>query len=274
MSVRLYGKPPYQIALVHQPGVSGSLGGLARLLSDRYGVVELIQTQYTVEEMLQEMLQDLNGYQEKKMVLIGHAAGAMLASLYASRVPHNIYKLIFIGAPPLRQCYDYEVEIKRKMYFNQLQLEEYTKVRNALLYSPSTNLMEQDDYLRCYGELCRQTDDYQPYVQESDMYDVIRFNGTMYYKIMKEIREYREKNIILTRLQSLETKIAIIHGKYDVYPLEGLLEPLLKCNIEHTYCLLEDCGHTPWRETYAMKDFQRVLDYEIKDAFHPPVLEK
>lgn len=265
MSVRLHGKPPYQIALVHQPGISGVLGSFARSLSERYGVIELIQTKDSLEELLIEMVNDLSHFQEQQIVLIGHSYGGWIAGLYASKRIHNINKLILIGSPPLDSNYDYIIEIKRRLHYNDEQLEEFNHLTN-LLRETSTN-KEKDKLLRRYDELCKLADEYQPITNDNNNYNFIQFNGTRYSEIMLELMQLRDNGGLLDIFKKLNIMIALIHGEFDTHPLDGVLEPFLKSKIQHTYCLLEDCGHSPWMEMGAWSIFQRVLVYEIKDAF-------
>lgn len=61
--VRLYGKSPYEVVLVHGgPGAIGSLKGFAEELSElsEIGVVEAIQTKYSINELIEELHDQVN----------------------------------------------------------------------------------------------------------------------------------------------------------------------------------------------------------------------
>ena len=58
--IRKYGKKPYQIAVIHGgPGDIGSLGVVARTLSSQVGVLEPIQSKFTVWDLVDELEQQL-----------------------------------------------------------------------------------------------------------------------------------------------------------------------------------------------------------------------
>ncbi|WP_029501768.1 alpha/beta fold hydrolase [Lachnoclostridium phytofermentans] len=274
MSVRLHGKPPYQIVLVHPPGIIGALSGVARNLSDRYGVIELIQTRYCLEELLIEMVQDLSSYQEQPIILIGHSYGTWLVGLYALKRAHNIQKLILIGTPPLCSSYEYIVDIKRKLHYNDEEIKEFDQLNCMLREASNVNKQEMDRILMRYGQLCNIADEYQPIGNENIYSEPVKFNGRMYFEIMRELMQMQEKEVLLDYFETINIRIALIHGQYDTHPLEGVLEPFLKRKIPHTYSLLDDCGHTPWLEIGAKTNFQMILDYEIKDAFASKESEK
>ena len=57
--VRLYGNAPYKIVLVHGgPGAIGSLKGFAKELNElsQIGVVEALQSKYSIDELVEELL--------------------------------------------------------------------------------------------------------------------------------------------------------------------------------------------------------------------------
>ena len=55
-NVRLYGKPPYGLALLHGgPGARGSLAGAAAELGRSRGVLEPLQTRLTIDALVQEL---------------------------------------------------------------------------------------------------------------------------------------------------------------------------------------------------------------------------
>lgn len=267
MSVLLHGKPPYRIVLVQPPGINGTLSGVARSLSEQYGVIELIQSGDCLEELLIEMVQDLSVFKEQEMILIAHSCGTWLAGLYALKSPHNIQKLILIGTPPLCSRYDYIVDIKRRQHYDDEQKKEYDQLNVILRGGSCGNEEEFDQLLMRYGQLCKIADEYQPLVRECIYSEFVRFSGKLYYEVFLELLQIREKEVLLNCFEAFDNKIALIHGKFDTHPLVGVLEPLLKRRIRHTYALLDDCGHTPWLEIGAKSNFVKVLDYEIKDAF-------
>lgn len=61
--VRLYGKAPYKVVLVHGgPGAIGSLKGFAQELHNltQVGVMEALQSKYSVAELIDELHNQVN----------------------------------------------------------------------------------------------------------------------------------------------------------------------------------------------------------------------
>ncbi len=76
--VQLYGNEPYNVVLVHGgPGAIGSLKGFAKELNERtnLGVVEAIQSKYSIAELIEELYCQIKENCLGKVTLIGHSWG-------------------------------------------------------------------------------------------------------------------------------------------------------------------------------------------------------
>lgn len=74
-SIRLYGKAPYTLALLHGgPGARGSLAGLAAQVGQKRAAAELLQTAFSVEELLQELHAQIQTL-TPPVALAGHRGG-------------------------------------------------------------------------------------------------------------------------------------------------------------------------------------------------------
>ena len=114
--VRLYGEAPYRIVLVHGgPGAIGSLKGFAKELSMRtqIGVVEAIQTKYSIAELIEELYIQISENCSEKVSLIGHSWGAWLVTLFAEKYPELIDNIVLVGCPPLEDKYVTEIGTRR-----------------------------------------------------------------------------------------------------------------------------------------------------------------
>ena len=106
--VRLYRNAPYKTVLVHGgPGAIGSLKGFARELSElsQMGVVEAIQSKYTIAELIEELYEQISENCEGTVSLIGHSWGAWLAALFAEKYPQAVERVILVGSGPLEDQY-------------------------------------------------------------------------------------------------------------------------------------------------------------------------
>ena len=87
--VRLYGKAPYKIVLVHgAPGAIGSLKGFAQELAElsQIGVVETLQSKYSIAELIEELYIQIKDNCSNKVTLIGHSWGAWLVAFWQKNI--------------------------------------------------------------------------------------------------------------------------------------------------------------------------------------------
>lgn len=129
--VRLYGKEPYSVVLVHGgPGAIGSLKGFAKELNERTGegVVEAIQSKYSIAELIEELCQQIKDNCVEKVTLIGHSWGAWLAALFAERHPELVKNIILIGCAPLEDKYVAEIGSRRFAHLTDEEAELLSSV--------------------------------------------------------------------------------------------------------------------------------------------------
>ena len=66
--VRKHGKEPYHTVVLHGgPGAAGSVFGLAGMISKKFGVLEPMQSKYTIEEQ-EEELREHDGGSKLKII--------------------------------------------------------------------------------------------------------------------------------------------------------------------------------------------------------------
>ena len=64
---------------------------------------------------------------------------------------------------------------------------------------------------------------------------------------------------LLERAGRIRCPVLAIHGDIDPHPVEGVRKPLSLVLDDFRLVLLENCGHTPWRERRARERFYEVL---------------
>ena len=105
-NLRKYGNPPYTVVLVHGgPGAAGTMEGVAKKISAHRGVIEAIQTRYSIDSLLLELRGVVSLHGNPPLTLIGHSWGAWLSIFFASKYPDQVKKLILIAAAPLEEKY-------------------------------------------------------------------------------------------------------------------------------------------------------------------------
>ncbi len=256
--VRKHGKGPYNIVVLHGgPGAAGSAFGLARLISKEFGVLEPMQSKYTIRELEEELAEQMEGNCPGKVILAGHSWGAWLAGLFAERFPDKVKKVILIGSGPLDECYVSQIGERRKENMSSEEAEEYDQILQQL----GDGFGEKDGCLQRLGEICDRADGYQ---EEEALRDGADINGNLHDKIWKEAVRLRKSGELLERFGRISCPLVLIQGVADPHPAEGVIQPLKDRNVDIKSYVLDKCGHTPWREKYAREEFARVLFSELK----------
>ena len=107
--VRLYGRAPYKVILVHGgPGAIGSLKGFAKELSEISitGIVEAIQSKYSIADLIEELYCQIKENCSEKVTIIGHSWGAWLVAFFAEKHPELVKrKCIILHQNNSRPCF-------------------------------------------------------------------------------------------------------------------------------------------------------------------------
>jgi len=249
--IRQYGTPPFRVAVVHGgPGGIGSAGGLAEGLSASCGVLEPLQSKYSIPELIAELHEQL-AVSPVPLTLIGHSWGAWLAALYAVEFPQLVTRLVLVCCPPFEARYVPQIGARRAARLNAKERKCFRTIIAEL------DKNGDSDRLGELGELCGKADNHAPLPDLEE--PPSQFNGDMYAKVWNEADAMRKSGELLRRAEKLTTPITVIHGDCDPHPPEGVTEPLQKANIPFTFHLLPQCGHSPWCETYARDAFFALL---------------
>lgn len=256
--VRKHGKGPYNIVALHGgPGAAGSAFGLAILIAKEFGVLEPMQSKYTIGELEEELMEQMEENCSGKVILVGHSWGAWLAGLFAERYPDKVEKVILIGSGPLDECYVSQIGECRKENMSSEEAEEFDQILRWL----EDGFGEKNECLRRLGEICDRADGYQ---EEEALKDEADVNGDLHDKIWKEAVRLRKSGKLLERFGRISCPLVLIQGAADPHPVEGIIQPLKDRNVVIKTYVLDQCGHTPWREKYAREGFARVLFSELE----------
>lgn len=255
---RKYGRPPYQVAVIHGgPGAAGEMAPVAKELSDKFGVVEPLQTKDTIGDQVIELWHLLSQSSSLPLTLIGYSWGAWLGILFTVKYPEFVNNLILISSGPFLDQYTKVIHQKRFERLKSTQKREFSKYLQIL---SSNDKNQMDKALKHIGELAEITDSYEKINDISN--NELIFSGSIFKNVSNEASELRKSGKLLELTKSLECKVCAIHGDYDPHPVAGvkILADYIK-NFE--FILLQQCGHTPWKEKYAKQQFYHLLKTKI-----------
>lgn len=261
--VRKYGMEPYTIVTVHGgPGARGSMAGLSKELSNEFGVLEPIQTEYNIENLLEELKKQIIDNTTMPVTLIGHSWGAWLTALFAEKYPALVKKVILIGSGPLDAKYANLIGERRRSNLSAVQRKEYDELVNVLEQEDTLN---KDEKLCRLGELADLADNYHKILLTSKQDEELTHDGEAYSRIWPEAAKLRKSGQLLKVFKNIICPITIIQGDVDPHPYEGIVRPLLGQKVNFVAYSIEKCGHTPWVEKFGVHEFYCVLLKELLD---------
>jgi pimeloyl-ACP methyl ester carboxylesterase len=85
-----------------------------------------------------------------------------------------------------------------------------------------------------------------------------------YQSVWAEAAAMRKSGELLAIASKIKCPVVAIHGDYDPHPLEGVKIPLAGNLKDFRVVLLNNCGHSPWKENYAKAEFFEILKNELK----------
>jgi pimeloyl-ACP methyl ester carboxylesterase len=234
IQLRTYGNPPFSVALVHGgPGAGGEMAPVARRLSDRFGVLEPIQTATSLPGQVTELSAMLKDFTTTPLTLLGYSWGAWLSWMVAAQYPGLVRKLILVSSGPFEEQYVAILKQNREMRLTQAESLEFAR-------------------------LVEQPVDVQPD-------DEVELNGRIFHSVWNEADEMRRTGRLLELAEKIACPVVAIHGDYDPHPAEGVRLPLAARLKDFKFILLEHCGHTPWHERQAQLRFYQHLYGELEE---------
>ncbi|MCM1231137.1 MAG: alpha/beta hydrolase [Muribaculum sp.] len=249
--VRLYGSMPYQVVLVHGgPGAIGSLKGFAQELNElsQIGVVEAIQSKYSIAELIEELYDQIRENCDGKISLVGHSWGAWLVALFAEKHPELIERIILIGSGPLEDKYVSDIGARR---FQNLS-EEDGAIFQRLIDKQAT-----DEDMEKIPKVFEQSDNYC--LVDKDKHKADKTDSEMHNKVWSEAARLRTSGELLTSFKKIKSDIFLIQGNHDPHPAKGVTIPLQENDVSCEAYILDKCGHSPFMEKYAKEEFYRIL---------------
>lgn len=255
--VRLYGKAPYEAVLVHGgPGAIGSLKGFAEKLNEisQIGVVEAIQSKYSIEELIEELYCQIKSHCSNKVSLIGHSWGAWLVVLFTEKYPEVVKNVILIGCPPLEDKYVSEIGSRR--------LQNLSDEDGAIFQRLVSNHATDKD-MEKIPRIFDQADNYC--LENREKHRAERTDSEMHNKVWSEAAELRSSGKLLISFQNIKSKIYLIQGESDPHPINGVTIPLQENGVQCEVYVLERCGHSPFMEKYVKDEFYKILVRAIKE---------
>ena len=254
---RTYGQTGPKVFVLHGgPAAVGEAGPVARGLSRNFRTIEPFQRgsgnePLTVASHIEDLYELVGSFSDdSKPSVVGESWGAMLALAYASAYPESIGALVLIG------CGTFDQESRKKMNETiESRLDETSRMK---LRSISTDDVDPDERLREYAKLTSTAYSFDPIPTDEQLELVEPFDARAHQETWNDMLRLQEKGTYPAAFSRITSPVLMIHGAYDPHPGEMIYASLSK-HIPHLeYQELERCGHSPWQERQARKEFFMV----------------
>jgi pimeloyl-ACP methyl ester carboxylesterase len=258
-TVRLYGRPPYHVVLVHGgPGGAGEMSPLARRLGERLPVVEAMQTKLSIEALIEELRDQIAAHARTPVVIVGHSWGAWLCLLFAARHPEMAERLVLISSGVLEDRYAAILRATQSARLTDTERSEMTKLE-GLLGDP--HVPDKGALFSRYGHLFDKTENYDVEPEAKDHFET---DPAIFNHVWAEAAAMRSNGELLRQASLVKCPVLAIHGDYDPSPAEGVREPLARVlTAPFEFVVLKNCGHTPWLERHARDALCGILEASV-----------
>ena len=249
--VRLYGNAPYKVVLVHGgPGAIGSLKGFAQELNTvvQSGILVAIQSKYSIDELIEELSVQIKDNCRDRVSLIGHSWGAWLVALFAEKYPGLVENIILVGCGPLEDKYVPEIATRRTQNLSEEDREVFLRLVN--------NKATDEDMMKI-PQIFEKSDNYC--LENKEVHRADRMDSEMHNIIWAEAAELRTTGELIATFRKIRSKIYLLQGAVDPHPANGVIIPLQENGISCETYVLNRCGHSPFMEKYAKKEFYNIL---------------
>ncbi len=257
---RRHGVKQFTSIFVHGgPGAAGDLYDMCEVLSKDYGILETLHKGLSVDEQVEEIEYAVEHSDRDRITLVGHSWGAWLVVYYAAKYPEKVKRLLLISSGPFEEKYLSKMNSIRNERFEE---EDLLKLREYFQKMNESTGEEADGYFQEAGNLFHKTDSYDEI--KVDMGDKVSVKKEIYEKVWGEAAEMRKNGELMNALKTISCPVTVIHGDYDPHPYEGVKNPLLESGKSADFYLLQDCGHSPWREKAAKDEFYHIMQLILK----------
>jgi len=255
--VRKYGKDPYKAAVIHGgPGALGSVACIAKELAESFGVIEPIQTKYSICDLILELHEQISAATNVPITLIGHSWGAWLVVLFANEYPDMVKQLVLVSSGPFKQEYVSMILERRLKNLSDNEGDLFVKSIEQL---NDNKIIDKDTALNNLGRLAEKADNYDIIEIQEDAEHSFNSDGEIYSAIWTQADELRRNGDLFDALKNLKCPVVVVHGDFDAHPIEGVVEPLREQGVIFGTHILSKCGHSPFIEKYAKELFYRIL---------------
>ena len=258
MRTRTYGKNgPIVIVLHGGPAAIGEAAPVARGLSSRFVAVEALQRgsgpePLTVARHVEDLRQLVEGMEsDRRPSIVGESWGAMLALAYASAYPDSVAAIVLAG------CGTFDKASRARMNETiESRIDGGLRRRLQLL---AQEYPDPGDRLLAEKRLMETVYTCEPIAEDEQLELVEPFDTRANRETWNDMLRLQEDGTYPGAFSTITSPVLMLHGDYDPHPGRMIYESL-KAHIPRIeYHELKNCGHSPWKERHARKEFFMLM---------------
>lgn len=269
LRTRNYGKTgPVVIVLHGGPAAVGEAAPVAHGLSAMFRTIEPFQrgsgdeplTVFRHVEDLHRLVQSMQD--DSRPSIVGESWGAMLALAYASAYPESTSALVLIG------CGTFNKPSRARM--NEIiESRMDDRLRNRL-HSLSDEYPDPRDRLQAEHRLTEKIYTYDSVTTDEQMELAEPFDLRAHIETWNDMLEHQEDGTYPAAFSAIKSPALMLHGAYDPHPGQMIYASLKAYLPQLEYHELASCGHTPWKERLARKEFFMVMSNWLLEHAEKP----
>jgi len=258
MRTRTYGKTgPVVIVLHGGPAAVGEAAPVARGLSAQFRAIEPFQRgrgdePLTVSRHVEDLHELVNSvHNDSRPSIVGESWGAMLALAYASAYPDSTAALVLIG------CGTFDKASRTRMNETiESRIDDRLRKR---LRSLADEYPDPRDRLQAEHTLTEKIYTFDAVAADEQMELTEPFDIRAHTETWNDMLELQEKGTYPAAFSTIKSLALMLHGAYDPHPGKMIYASIKAYMPQLEYHELENCGHSPWKERLARKEFFMVM---------------
>jgi pimeloyl-ACP methyl ester carboxylesterase len=227
---------------------------VARRLGRRFGVIEALQTEISVDGQIEELCRIVATRADVPVKLVGHSWGAWLSIMVAARAPDSVAGLILVSSGVLEDRYARDMRDAIMARLSPRDRSEMERL-NALLSDPE--VPGRRDLQSALFRLMEKTEFFDRDDAPNERFET---REGIFESVWPEAAALRTSGALLNIARGIRCPVQVFHGDYDPSPAEGVRAPLSAAVADLRFDIIEECGHTPWLERRAKESFYARLE--------------
>ena len=266
LTVRTYGGGGAPVIVLHGgPAAIGQVEPLARELGKRWHVLEPFQRGSRRAEALAKAggsrsltvathVEDLDELVRERCsgappALVGHSWGAMLALAYAAAHPATPSTLVLIGCGTF--------SLRARAVFEARLEARLTPAQRASLAELARADIDDNRRLALIG---RVYDDAYGYDLANPGPEIPTLDARAFDETWSDMLRLQQEGVYPAAFAAIRAPVLMLHGTDDPHPGPLIRDDLQRYIPKLEYRELPECGHSPWLERRAKREFFVLLE--------------